>query len=353
MVGRVVVRGARGTVARAAIAQIGAAVEVVADTVGHPAVRQGDVVVDLRGPGPARREGWLADLRAGARVLSASLDPADVGWAGAQLAVPSLAGATIVPCATAGAVLADVLAARAAQSAGDPGEVHTAHLVAERRVLREVATAGLRAELAALLGQDFPTWHHGAEGRAHLAEERRLAWFARPVGPHHAAAVPAPEVLTIPRHVPSARTVRGHLAVPTWQAEVLQAAGNLAARPGPGGRLRRWVAGEGRWVAGEVGDRPAAGVPGVPAPGVRDTARWAVVAEAAGERGVARAWANGTGLVGLAGAVLAVLARSLLDDGAVPSGTPAPAELVAPDVLLDELAGRVDLRWSVIHPEAG
>ncbi len=326
--------GSRGAVARAAITRLGELghrVRLADEAAGPQAPPPGEhaVVLDLGTPDD-RRARWAGHLREVGAVVSASLDPADLAWARDQVATPTLSGTTIVPCAGMSAVLADLLAARAAEAAGAPAEVHTAHLVAERGGLLRAATPGLRRELAALVGATVPGRRNGTWVDEGVAEERRLAWFARPVGPHHAAAVPAPEVLTIPQHVPTAATVRGHLAMSTWRAEVLQGVANLARRDAVATRVRRRLAAPPRRA-------PTAG------------ARWATVAEAAGERGVARAWANGHDLIATTGGVLAtVVDRVARSSGA---GVPAPSSLGDPVEMLDELAASTGLRWSVVHPE--
>jgi hypothetical protein len=164
-------------------------------------------------------------------------------------------------------------------------------------------------------------------------EVRRLAWFPRPVGPVHAAGVPAPEPLTVPRHVPSARTVRTYLALSSWRAELLQAAGNLARRP----RGRRLLA-----------DRLTSRA-GTPSVAQRAAARWACVVEAEGEEGVARAWAYGTDPYGTGAASIVALAEAVLA-GRADAGVVPPALVEVPADLLDTLSARTDLRWSVSRP---
>ncbi len=337
----VLVRGAGGRAARAAIARLEALGHTVLRHGGReagPLPAVGDLLLDLAPAGEGgradRRARWASALDAGRHVLAASLDPADLLWARETWdAAAAARGLSLLPTAGQGATLGDALATLAGPAAGGdqgPDEVHTAHLVLERGGLLRAASPGLRAEVAALAGSRVVVRDGGQWVQEAVAERRRLAWFARPVGPHHAATVPAPEVHTIPRHQPSARLVAGHLAMATWQAELLQAVGGLAGGDGVGLRLRRWVA------------RPGRRAP------VED-ARWAVVAEASGPRGVARAWANGRDPSGTTGEVVARLADAVLAGGT--RGVPAPSELLAPDELLDGLADDGVLRWAVIRPQ--
>src|SRR6056297_945516 len=146
--------------------------------------------------------------------------------------------------------LGDLLAALAAEPVTEPQEVHVAYTSAgSRRHLtpgeRRAAVAGLEGRGSALeAGRVVPEPPGG---------RRRLAWFPRPVGPAHAAAVPGGEWLTVPRHLTSVRTVHTYEAMPGWRAELLQARSSVAgsaagrrwlqrrlARPGPLGGAAAW-----------------------------------------------------------------------------------------------------------------
>ncbi|HSK22731.1 MAG TPA: hypothetical protein VK906_06130, partial [Egicoccus sp.] len=167
-----------------------------------------------------------------------------------------------------------------------------------------------------------------------VGETRRLAWFPKPIGPAHAAAVPGPEPVTVAVHTPGIRQARCYLALPTWRAEVLQATGGLLRSP-------RWRDVVGRRL--EQGDEPATGA---------DGPRWACVAESRGGDGVARAWAYGRDPVGLGVAGLLTLAAAVLA-GRVDAGV-LPASLVdGPSALLDRLSVTAGLRWSVARPTTG
>lgn len=318
----VLLRGSDGAVARALAARLGANVT--------SSEADAAVVVDLGPPGATRREQWERDVAAGRHVLATSMDPDDARWA-AQLHDRVVgAGVLLLPNAGAAAVLADLLAAIAAGAAGAVRAIHTAHFVAERGGLLGVAGRGLRTEVASLLSQPIVVVEDGRARDEPVAQRRRLAWFARPVGPHHAASVWCPEVVTIARHLPEATTVVGHLAVGTWRSELLQGVGQLARLPRVGaaieGRLRRSHA-------------------------ARPDARWAVVVEVEGQAGVARAWANGRDLAALVAGVLDLLVQRLLEGGSA-AGALAPAQLVDPGDFLDQLGDAVDLRWSLVRPDA-
>ncbi|MFT5224090.1 MAG: hypothetical protein ACI867_002421 [Glaciecola sp.] len=290
----------------------------------------GDVVIDLAGPIPERRARWIADLEAGRHVLSTSLDPRDAQWA-ANLwhdrAVRD--GLVLLPNAAMGAVLGDVLGALAADAVGAATDVHTAHLIAERGGVRAVAGAAWRAEIAALLGTPSLARDHDRLIEEPWGERRRLAWFARPVGPHHAASIPCPEVVTIARHVP-ASTITGHLAMSSWQAEALQAWAGLNRHAS----IERWS--QARLARNRNG---------------MSDARWALVSEARGSQGVARAWTNGRNPAAVTAAILDILARRVLEVSGTLGGALAPAQLIEPKELLDAASAQVDLRWSIVRPE--
>src|SRR5690606_16647002 len=81
----------------------------------------------------------------------------------------------------------------------------------------------------------FTAMRHGANAivggepvTERLAEHRWLAWFPRPVGPHHAVNVPSRAVAALPDLMPRLQLARAHLALHAWQAELLQAGANLA-----------------------------------------------------------------------------------------------------------------------------
>lgn len=163
------------------------------------------------------------------------------------------------------------------------------------------------------------------EGRAvveRLAERRWLAWFPRPVGPHHAVNVGGASVGLIAER-PGLSLVRSHLTAVSWKAEVLQAAANLAGTTVGDRLLDGWV------------DR-GAGI-------IDDEVRWACVVEVADpSRRPVRAWSNGWAPRATAAALAARLpvsrsARSVRD--------------ADPRDLLDAMARDTGLRWSVTTPD--
>jgi short subunit dehydrogenase-like uncharacterized protein len=172
-------------------------------------------------------------------------------------------------------------------------------------------------------------------------EARRLAWFPRPVGPHHAAAIGGGEVYSVPRHLPSVRTVRTYLAVPSLVAEGVQALASAARSA----RVRDAL---GRALL----------LPPEPSAERRARVRWACLAEVAGAAGdVARAWATGTDLYATTAVTTVATAERLASgvdgDGVpLPVGVLAPAQLGDAGALLDTVADRSDLRWSVARPDA-
>jgi short subunit dehydrogenase-like uncharacterized protein len=244
------------------------------------------------------------------------------------------AGIALVPGAGLQHVLGDALTAVAAATVEVPAEVHVAYTLPARGAVLAPATPGRRRGIAAELGTPGVARHHGDEVEELPGEVRRLAWFPRPVGPSHAAAVPGGEALSVPEHLPHLRSVRTYVAVASWRAELLQATANAARWPPARRVLQRRLT------------RPRA----TPGPGARASTRWGCVSEVGGADGVARAWAYGHDPYRLSAACAVVLAE------AVPTqpraGFLAPAQVLPARELLDRLSERGDTRWSVARPAA-
>lgn len=244
------------------------------------------------------------------------------------------AGISAVPAAGFDFLPGDLLAGLAGGVVADPSEIHIAYIVPGSGGLLRVTSAGTRRTAATMLDRPGVALDRGELIEERLAEARRLAWFPRPVGPHHAAGIPGGEAISVPRHVPGVGTVRTYLAIPGWQAEAIQVLGSVA-RWGP---LRRRVA----TVLERGFDGPSAQR--------RRATRWGCVAEARGRDGVARAWAYGHDLYGLTATAMVVVGETLLEGGVGPGVVP-PASVAAPGELLDRIAARSDLRWSVARPD--
>ncbi len=277
-----------------------------------------------------------AAIRGGARYIDTTGEQPFVADVFARHADAVAAGALLVPAAGHDFVPGDALAPVAAGALGEVEacDVHVAYLVDGGRGPLPPSSAGTRASIAAMVGRPMLALVRGELLEETLAETRRLAWFPRPVGPSHAAGFPGAEPLTVPRHVPAARTVRTYLAVRSWQAEALQAVSNLA-RLDAVARMAR------RLIAARDGD---------PTPEQRAGVRWACVAEAADDDGnVARAWAYGHDVYALTATSASLLAAAMAG-GAGEPGTRAPCEVVEATALLDDLAANTDLRWSVKRP---
>lgn len=257
------------------------------------------------------------------------LERVHAGWADRA----SEAGVTIVPGAGAAFLLGDLLGAVAARATRDPAEVHVAYALPDRGDLLRGWTGGLRRSAIAGLAAGGVALVDGAQVEENAGEARRLAWFPRPVGPHHAAGMPGGEALSLPRHVDGLRTVRTYVALPSLAAELLQA----------GARSLRRGGGEGR-VAQLLLRLPA------PDDRRRGAIRWACVAEAAGRDGPARAWAYGADPYAFAAAALVLVAEHVAG-GSCPCGVVAPGELGDPAALLDELTLRTGARWSLARPD--
>lgn len=219
----------------------------------------------------------------------------------------------------------DLLVARAARNALAAKEVHVTYWVPGRRSLLSTASDGERRDLWRLLTTTGHALVHDAAHDERVGEARRLAWFPRPVGPHHAGAIAGTEHVTVPQHVPGVDTVRTYVALTSWVAEVAQAIGGVSRLGDVGARLRGRAEGRSR-------------------PAVTDDERWACVVEVEERSGdVHRAWAYGTDRHGIAAELATLVALAL---PAAPPGRTAPAQVLDAAATLDELADLTDLRWS-------
>jgi short subunit dehydrogenase-like uncharacterized protein len=293
-----------------------------------------DALVSAAGPHEeVGREVIEAAFHAGVHYVDASLEPRFVLEAYEHDARARAAAVTAVPGAGFPTVPLDLLAHLAHGAVTGGEELHLALTAPSRGGLRAGAGPGARRVLARQLSSPVISWVDAGASEEHVGEARRLAWFPRPVGPAHAAAVPAVCSVSVPRHVPGVDLVRTYLALPGWRAELLQMAGNLARWAPARRQLEQWVAGSGT----------------EPTSRRRDEVRWATVAETHGREGVARAWANGRDPAALTATGLVVLLEAILA-GEAPAGVLAPAEVGPADELLDRLAARGALRWSISRP---
>lgn len=344
--GAVAVLGGDGTVGAALGAALTAAghdVRVlgrptVAGTAADGGVPDGslagtEVVVVAAGPAPTTAtEVRRAAVRAGVDVVDLSPEPSHLAASLAGSADIAAQGRVVVSGAGPSPLVGELLALLAAGAIAHPEAVHVGVTLPGARL--GDATPGVRATLAELVGAPVLAWVDGELVEEPVAAERRLAWFPRPVGPTHAAAVPAGEPVTLPRQLPGVATVRTSLALPGWRAELLQLTAALHRSPRVATRLRARLSSQ----------RPA------PSAARRATIRWAVVAEAAGGAQVARAWANGTDPYRLAAAVAAEVVTTVLTDRP-PPGVWTAGQLLAPSHLLDRLSVTAGLRWSLIRPQ--
>lgn len=251
---------------------------------------------------------WLADLaassgpRSGARV---------VGGAGLRWAV------------------GDLLTDLAAEPVPSPLEVHVAYTSGGTR--RHLTPGERRADSAGL-GQPGSALQAGRVVPEPPGGLRRLAWFPRPVGPSHAAAVPGGEAWTVPQHLGTVRTVHTYEAMPGWRAELLQARASVASSTG--GR---------RWLQRRLARRATSSG----APAWREEP-WGCVAEVAGGGVLGRAWAYGRDPVAVTAEVAVELAVGLdgTPSGQLGGGPTAPSRIAAAGSLLDAIADRGGVRWS-------
>lgn len=295
----------------------GATPEVVAPT---------DVVVNLAATTADVVVPWA---RAGSRA-GGYLDVAPTERSHRALADAVLGTAPVVPGAGVAGAVGDALAVVAARELVGPVRADVTMYVPWRRSLLVGATPRERAELLEAVATPMAVLVDGEVGTEGIAEDRRLAWFPRPVGPHHAVAMPGTHWRTLPRSVPGLRTVRSALALRSSTAELLQGLGALSRF--------------------DVVDRAIARRAARPGPdrGTVDE-RWAIVVEVAtAGGGLARGWAYGHDRHGITAQVAAMLAPRVATADAAAGGQPVGVtEVVAAEELLDALAARTDLRWSV------
>lgn len=305
------------------------------DTLAAALADDVDLLVSAVGPAVAVGAGVLGTAAAhGVHLVDLGAAPGYLRWAHEEGAAAALAaGVTVVPGSGCSPLVGDLLTAIAADALAVPAAAHVAYVLPGGGHLGD-ATPGVRASLAAGIGRPLLALVDGHLEEERTAEERRLAWFPRPVGPHHAAAIPGGEPLTVPRHLPGIRTVRTYLAMPSWRAELAQFSANAS----------RWDAARRRVVGRLERERPA------PSATRRAGLRWAVVAEVADGDAVARAWANGHDPYEVAAQAAVAVAERILGNGA-PAGVLAPAQVTDPRQLLDGLSAATDLRWSLVRPD--
>jgi short subunit dehydrogenase-like uncharacterized protein len=302
----------------------------------RPALDGIDLLLTTVGPfDQLGREVLDAAIETGSHYVDVTGEQSFVRWAFSERDVAAHeAGVVAVPAAGFEFAPGDLLADIAAGAVSWPSEVHVAYTLPSAGRFVRKASAGTRRSIAAQLGRTGVALVHSELVEELPGEARRLAWFPRPVGPRHAAGIPGGEAITVPRHVPGIQTVRTYFAMPTWKAELAQMGTNLT-RWGPARRLLRAVLERGEHAPSEA---------------VRAATRWGCVAEAEGEDGVARAWAYGHDVYGLAAVAMVAVAEAVLDDPPPPGVLP-PAAVATPSDLLDRIAARSDLRWSVARPE--
>lgn len=272
-----------------------------------------------------------AAVTAGIPLIDTDADLAGVRAARDELDVAARdAGVPLVLGVSWRTVLGDLLAAVSARHLVHVDEVHVAYTVPDRGGVLAAATPDGRAGLATHLPGPAVARVRGEVVEERLAEHRRLAWFPRPLGPHHAASVPGLEPLWVPSHL-EVGTVRTYVAASSMRAELLQAAGNLAGWGPTADRVQRWLA-----------------RPGVPVTGAT---RWACVAEVARGETPVRGWANGRDPGAVTTAAVVALGRTLAGRHGVAAGVLAPTQVADPEATLDAIAVGAGMRWSVVVPE--
>ncbi len=331
---RVAVLGAGGTVGRAAVGLLDArGIPWVAVGRDEPAAPAGAAVVLSVAGGDldTTRRVVAAAVRDGTDVVEVDHEVGYLHWlaALAERTGPST-GARVVGGAGLRWAIGDLLAALAAGPVPVPQEVHVAYTSGGAR---RHPTPGQRRAAAAALGLEGSALEAGRVLPEPPGGRRRLAWFPRPVGPSHAAAVPGGEALTVPRHLGSVRTIHSYEAMSGWRAELLQARSSVASTTSGRRWLQRRLARRGPAAGGAAGwtDEP-----------------WGCVAEVAGEPVLGRAWAYGRDPVRVTAELAVELALRLATATReqVAAGPTAPSEIADPGSLLDSVADRSGLRWS-------
>ncbi|MDX1658468.1 MAG: saccharopine dehydrogenase NADP-binding domain-containing protein [Nitriliruptorales bacterium] len=296
-----------------------------------------DVDVLLTTVGPFERLGrpvLAAAVENGAHYVDSTGELPFVRWAYEERGEAAAAnGVTVVPAGGFDYVPGDLLGHLAGTAVTTPEEVHVTYAIPSTAGLVRGSTRGTRASIAGLLGREGVALVDGRLRPELPGEERRLAWFPRPVGPQHAAGFPGAEPLTVPRHVPGVQTVRTYFAMRGWQAELFQMGSNVA-RWGPARRFLSQAL-----TAGPAASREA-----------QEDTRWACVAESRDGGDIARAWAYGTDIYATTAATMVVIAEALAAGPPV-SGVVAPSEVLTAGDALDTLADRIGLKWSVARPE--
>lgn len=299
----------------------------------QPRVPAGAAVVVCTAGGDleASRRVVTAAVGAGTDVVEVDHEVGYLHWlVGLAARTGRASGARVIGGAGLRFAVGDLLSALAAAPVPSPREVHVAYTSGGSR--RHLTPGERRAAIAALERGPGSALEHGREVPEPPGGLRRLAWFPRPVGPSHAAAVPGGEWLTVPRHLGSVGTVHTYEAMAGWRAELLQARASIASSS-PG---RRWLQ---RRLARR--DRP------VTAP-ARAEEPWGCVAEVAGEVVLGRAWAYGRDPIGVTAEIAVELALRLTGTSRqqLRGGPTAPSQVAPPSALLDAVADRGGLRWS-------
>jgi short subunit dehydrogenase-like uncharacterized protein len=294
-----------------------------------------DVLVNAASGGPGMAEA-LADAAclAGVHLIDVIPEQAHLRALYGADSRAREAGLGIVPGAGFQFLVGDTLAHLAGTATAEVREIHVAYTLPDRGALLADASVGRRRSAAHDLAAPVVAFVRGELEPEPIGEQRRLAWFPRPVGPSHAAAVPGGEVITVPRHVPQVGTVRTYVALTGWRSELLQFTGNLARVE----RIRDLLVARIERPRAAIGEARRAAI------------KWGVVAEASGADGVARAWAYGHDPYRLT-ASAAVACADLVSTGSAGRGVRSPAELGPPGELLDVLATSTDLRWSISRPD--
>jgi short subunit dehydrogenase-like uncharacterized protein len=304
---------------RRALAKLAGETRVLITTVG-PYAKLGRPVLE-------------AAIAGGAHYLDVSGEVSFLQWAHAQGDRAAEAGVALCPGFGFDGVPGELLAAIVADELGGlVSEVRAAYLVRRGRVSAGTARSALDAA-----AHGGAAWVGGRVVDEAPGAHRWRVPYPEPLGARGAISVPFPEVVTIGRST-GAHTVRAYFDAP-GAAPVVP----LIARPA--NLALRALARTPVWP---VLHRGVDQLPDGPAEASRSATRTAVLVEARGPEGVARAWVRIWDLY-LATARIAVgVARRFVDAGAPAAGALTPSQALGGAAGAGELLREIGGDWSLL-----
>ncbi|MGX1806528.1 saccharopine dehydrogenase NADP-binding domain-containing protein [Nocardia sp. NPDC055321] len=234
-------------------------------------------------------------------------------------------GVALLPASAYYATLCDLLVALAARDAGPIDDLDIAY-----RVTGWVPSGAAFVNRLEGIGQPMIQYDNGFVDVTRLPATRTVS-FGPELGSRRVTMYPAPEVLTIPRHVDVAR-VRTSMTTSTLIRKPL---GRLVPHVGTLAALARHTP-----AAGLVERILAAGLTGTPTRVHADPTRFDLVAHLRTRSGTHTALLSGPGIFDITGPIAARVAAHTLTPGFAAAGPLAAAELLDPAPFLDALLDR-------------